>query len=168
MKKISVLLMTLVMVLFASCNKPGSEKTEEKDSWTTKDAIEALKNNPGDRQIIKAIDQYMKNVRSLAAKDDEKLFNETVDLFMALNFDDVDSLSDAVLDKFKSAKGHILANKKLYAVAEKIEEAAEAKMRGGAAYEEVPQEVMMEQAPYEEEEVEEVAVEAHMAAEPAM
>lgn len=166
MKKISVLLMTLVMVLFASCNKPGSEKEEEKDSWTTKDAIEALKNNPSDRQIIKAIDQYMKNVQSLAVKEDEKLFNETVDLVIAGG--NVNSESDEVLDKFKSVKGHIMANKQLYAVAEKIEEAAEAKMRGGAAYEEVPQEVMMEQAPYEEEEVEEVAVEAPMAAEPAM
>lgn len=166
MKKISVLFMTLVMVLFASCNKPGSEKEEEKDSWTTKDAIEALKNNPSDRQIIKAIDQYMKNVQSLAVKEDEKLFNETVDLVIAGG--NVNSESDEVLDKFKSVKGHIMANKQLYAVAEKIEEAAEAKMRGGAAYEEVPQEVMMEQAPYEEEEVEEVAVEAHMAAEPAM
>lgn len=166
MKKISVLLMTLVMVVFASCNKPGSEKEEEKDSWTTKDAIEALKNNPSDRQIIKAIDQYMKNVQSLAVKEDEKLFNETVDLVIACG--NVNSESDEVLDKFKSVKGHIMANKQLYAVAEKIEEAAEAKMRGGAAYEEVPQEVMMEQAPYEEEEVEEVAVEAPMAAEPAM
>lgn len=166
MKKISVLFMTLVMVLFASCNKPGSEKEEEKDSWTTKDAIEALKNNPSDRQIIKAIDQYMKNVQSLAVKEDEKLFNETVDLVIACG--NVNSESDEVLDKFKSVKGHIMANKQLYAVAEKIEEAAEAKMRGGAAYEEVPQEVMMEQAPYEEEEVEEVAVEAPMAAEPAM
>lgn len=166
MKKISVLFMTLVMVLFASCNKPGSEKEEEKDSWTTKDAIEALKNNPSDRQIIKAIDQYMKNVQSLAVKEDEKLFNETVDLVIAGG--NVNSESDEVLDKFKSVKGHIMANKQLYAVAEKIEEAAEAKMRGGAAYEEVPQEVMMEQAPYEEEEVEEVAVEAPMAAEPAM
>lgn len=158
--------MTLVMVVFASCNKPGSEKEEEKDSWTTKDAIEALKNNPSDRQIIKAIDQYMKNVQSLAVKEDEKLFNETVDLVIACG--NVNSESDEVLDKFKSVKGHIMANKQLYAVAEKIEEAAEAKMRGGAAYEEVPQEVMMEQAPYEEEEVEEVAVEAPMAAEPAM
>lgn len=166
MKKISVLFMTLVMVFTVSCNNSGSEKEEEKDSWTTKDAIEVLKNNPSDRQIIKALDQFMKNVQSLAEKENEKLFNETVDLFIAI--DDIHSKSDEVRDKFRSVKDHIKANEQLDAMVDKIAEAAEAKMHGGAAYEEVPQEVMMEQAPYEEEEVEEVAVEAPVAAEAAM
>lgn len=60
MKKISVILMTLVMVFTVSCSKgSGDDKGEKKDSATEKVDVKALANNPSDDQVVAALNQLL-------------------------------------------------------------------------------------------------------------
>lgn len=155
MKKLSAILMTLVMVFTVSCSKgSGDDKGEKKDS-TEKVDVKALANNPSDDQVIAALNQLVSNVKSLAENENEALFNETVALFAAL--DPIMSNASENLDKkARQVLEPLMKDQKAAMVLQKIVMAAENKGNAPASPSfdsEEPEAPVME-APVEMEEAE--------------
>ena len=157
MKKISVILMTLVMVFTVSCSKgSGDDKGEKKDSATEKVDVKALANNPSDDQVVAALNQLASNVKSLAENENEALFNETVALFAALD-PIMTNASEDLNKKAQQALEPLMKDQKSAMMLQKVVMAAKTKVSAPASdsgdFEEDPEAPVMA-APVEMEEAE--------------
>lgn len=132
MKKISVILMTLVMVFTVSCSKgSGDDKGEKKDS-TAKVDVKALANNPSDDQVVAALNQLASNVKSLAENENEALFNETVALFAALD-PIMTNASEDLNKKAQQALEPLMKDQKSAMMLQKVVMAAKTKVSAPAS-----------------------------------
>lgn len=132
MKKLSVILMTLVMVFTVSCSKgSGDDKGEKKDS-TAKVDVKALANNPSDDQVVAALNQLASNVKSLAENENEALFNETVALFAALD-PIMTNASDDLNKKAQQALEPLMKDQKSAMMLQKVVMAAKNKVSAPAS-----------------------------------
>ena len=156
MKKLSVILMTLVMVFTVSCSKGSGDESSDKKDSTAKVDVKALANNPSDEQVVAALNQLASNVKSLAENENEALFNETVALFAAL--DPIMSNASENLDKkARQVLEPLMKDQKSAMMLQKVVMAAKTKVSAPASdsgdFEEDPEAPVME-APVEMEEAE--------------
>lgn len=159
MKKISVILMTLVMVFTVSCSKGSGDESKEKKDSTAKVDVKALANNPSDEQVVAALNQLASNVKSLAENENEALFNETVALFAALD-PIMTNASEDLNKKAQQALEPLMKDQKSAMMLQKVVMAAKTKVSAPASDSgdfEDPEAQMAAPVEMEEAEVMEVA-----------
>ena len=160
MKKLSVILMTLVMVFTVSCSKGSGDESKEKKDSTAKVDVKALANNPSDEQVVAALNQLASNVKSLAENENEALFNETVALFAALD-PIMTNASEDLNKKAQQALEPLMKDQKSAMMLQKVVMAAKTKVSAPASdsgdFEEDPEAQMAAPVEMEEAEVMEVA-----------
>ena len=88
MKKLSAILMTLVMVFTVSCSNgsdsSSSDKKEKKDSASTEVAAKDDLNNGSEAEVLAKVERLTQNIQQLAENNDEALMNQTVSLYLQL------------------------------------------------------------------------------------
>lgn len=159
MKKLSVILMTLVMVFTVSCSKGSGDESKEKKDSTAKVDVKALANNPSDEQVVAALNQLASNVKSLAENENEALFNETVALFAALD-PIMTNASEDLNKKAQQALEPLMKDQKSAMMLQKVVMAAKTKVSAPASDSgdfEDPEAQMAAPVEMEEAEVMEVA-----------
>ena len=155
MKKLTVILMTLVMVFTVSCSKGSGNGSNDKKDSTAKVDVKALANNPSDDQVIAALNQLVSNVKSLAENENEALFNETIALYAAL--DPIMSNASENLDKkARQVLEPLMKDQKAAMMFQKVVMAAENKGNAPASpsYDSEDPEAPVIEAPVEMEEAE--------------
>ena len=155
MKKLTVILMTLVMVFTVSCSKGSGNGSNDKKDSTAKVDVKALANNPSDDQVIAALNQLVSNVKSLAENENEALFNETIALYAAL--DPIMSNASENLDKkARQVLEPLMKDQKAAMMFQKVVMAAENKGNAPASpsYDSEDPEAPVMEAPVEMEEAE--------------
>ena len=100
MKKLSLILMTLVMVFTASCSKGSGEGEAKKDSTATaaKADVNAMKSNPNEANLVAGCNALVANIKKLAENDNQELFDQSVDLFLAIN-DGINKVGSSDVEK---------------------------------------------------------------------
>ena len=94
MKKLTVILMTLVMVFTVSCSKGSGNGSNDKKDSTAK----------VDEKVVADLNKLASNVKSLAENENEALFAETVALYVKLEpimanpSKDLDKIAKQILD----------------------------------------------------------------------
>lgn len=159
MKKLSVILMTLVMVFTVSCSKGSGDESKEKKDSTAKVDVKALANNPSDEQVVAALNQLASNVKSLAENENEALFNETVAIFAALD-PIMTNASEDLNKKAQQALEPLMKDQKSAMMLQKVVMAAKTKVSAPASDSgdfEDPEAQMAAPVEMEEAEVMEVA-----------
>lgn len=159
MKKLSVILMTLVMVFTVSCSKGSGDESKEKKDSTSKVDVKALANNPSDEQVVAALNKLASNVKSLAENENEALFNETVALFAALD-PIMTNASEDLNKKAQQALEPLMKDQKTAMMLQKVVMAAKTKVSAPASDSgdfEDPEAQMAAPVEMEEAEVMEVA-----------
>lgn len=160
MKKLSVILMTLVMVFSVSCSKGSGDESKEKKDSTAKVDVKALSNNPSDEQVVAALNQLASNVKSLAENENEALFNETVALFAALD-PIMTNASEDLNKKAQQALEPLMKDQKSAMMLQKVVMAAKTKVSAPASdsgdFEDPEAPVMAAPVEMEEAEVMEVS-----------
>ena len=145
MKKLTVILMTLVMVFTVSCSKGSGDGSKDKKDSTAK----------VDEKVVADLNKLASNVKSLAENENEALFAETVALYVKLE-PIMDNASEDLKKIAKQILEPLFKDEKTAKIAEEIDKAAKNKGNAPASpsYDSEDPEAPVMEAPVEMEEAE--------------
>ena len=122
MKKLTVILMTLVMVFTVSCSKGSGNGSNDKKDSTAK----------VDEKVVADLNKLASNVKSLAENENEALFAETVALYVKLE-PIMDNASEDLKKIAKQILEPLFKDEKTAKIAEEIDKAAKNKVSSPAS-----------------------------------